>query len=93
MSAAGTATCHQQLELGLTDRRCFCSAALRESDGLVVCAAGHVYELASALRDAEPPILVRIHRGALLLDPRTLTDSDVDAVARAFDRLAFEKST
>jgi hypothetical protein len=33
----------------LADRRCFCSAPLRVEDGLVLCAAGHVLALASAV--------------------------------------------
>ncbi len=39
--------------------------------------------LARALRDGEPPVLARIERGRVLLDPRTLGDDEVDAVAQA----------
>jgi L-seryl-tRNA(Ser) seleniumtransferase len=45
-------------------------------------------KLASRLRESDPPILVRIHRDALLLDPRTLTDDEALQVAAAFERLA-----
>jgi L-seryl-tRNA(Ser) seleniumtransferase len=34
-------------------------------------------QLASALRRAQPPVLVRVQRGAVCLDPRTLAPSDV----------------
>ena len=50
-------------------------------------------KLASRLRESDPPILVRIHRDALLLDTRTLTDDEAVQVAAALGRLAFEKST
>ena len=39
--------------------------------------------LAAALRAGEPPVLGRIEDDRLLLDPRTLTDDEADAVARA----------
>ncbi|HVS28446.1 MAG TPA: L-seryl-tRNA(Sec) selenium transferase [Solirubrobacteraceae bacterium] len=42
-----------------------------------------VETLARRLRGAEPPIVARIHDGGLLLDPRTLTDDDADAVTAA----------
>jgi L-seryl-tRNA(Ser) seleniumtransferase len=38
---------------------------------------GSVEDLAAALRRGDPPILARIHEGALLLDVRTLDDSDL----------------
>jgi L-seryl-tRNA(Ser) seleniumtransferase len=34
-------------------------------------------ELAAALRRADPPVLVRVQRGAVCIDPRTLDDSEV----------------
>jgi L-seryl-tRNA(Ser) seleniumtransferase len=40
-------------------------------------------ELAARLRAADPPVAGRIEEGRLLLDPRTLTDADVDLVAAA----------
>ena len=39
--------------------------------------------LAAALRASEPPIIARIRDGALLLDPRTLTDEEAQQVAGA----------
>ncbi len=50
-------------------------------------------KLAARLRESDPPILVRIHRDALLLDTRTLTDDEAVQVAAALGRLAFEKGT
>jgi L-seryl-tRNA(Ser) seleniumtransferase len=50
-------------------------------------------KLAARLRESDPPILVRIHRDALLLDMRTLTDDEAVQVAAALGRLAFEKGT
>lgn len=44
-------------------------------------------EWAAALRLGDPPILGRIHDGRLLLDPRTLTDSEADEVAAALRSL------
>ena len=38
--------------------------------------------LAAALRTGDPPVLARIEAGRLLLDPRTLTDAQVDIVRR-----------
>jgi L-seryl-tRNA(Ser) seleniumtransferase len=35
------------------------------------------------LRAADPPVIGRVHEGRLLLDPRTLTDAEVELVARA----------
>jgi L-seryl-tRNA(Ser) seleniumtransferase len=40
-------------------------------------------DLAAALRRADPPVLARIHDGALILDPRTLTDDEANDVAAA----------
>ena len=39
--------------------------------------------LAAALRLGDPPVLGRVEDDRLLLDPRTLTDDEADAVARA----------
>ena len=41
-------------------------------------------ELAARLRQAETPVLVRVSRGAVWLDPRTLSDADADALPAAF---------
>ena len=46
--------------------------------------------IARALRHADPPVLARIHDGQVLLDPRTLTDAEVEPVAAAA-RLALGK--
>jgi L-seryl-tRNA(Ser) seleniumtransferase len=40
-------------------------------------------ELAAPLRDTEPPVVGIVRDGKLLLDCRTLTDGEVDDVARA----------
>jgi L-seryl-tRNA(Ser) seleniumtransferase len=40
-------------------------------------------ELAARLRAADPPVVGRIERGRLLLDPRTLADDEIDDVAAA----------
>ena len=37
--------------------------------------------LAEALRHGDPPLIGRIERGRLLLDPRTLTDDEVELAA------------
>jgi L-seryl-tRNA(Ser) seleniumtransferase len=39
--------------------------------------------LAARLRQAQPPVIARIHNGRLVLDPRTLDDAEVEPVARA----------
>jgi L-seryl-tRNA(Ser) seleniumtransferase len=36
-----------------------------------------------ALRDGDPPVIARIHDGRVLLDPRTLDDSQIEATAAA----------
>ncbi len=49
--------------------------------------------LARALRLGDPPVLVRVSQGALMLDPRTLTDDDASRVGEAFERGLFDQST
>ena len=39
--------------------------------------------LAARLREHEPPVIARIHDGQVVLDPRTLTDEELDAVVLA----------
>jgi L-seryl-tRNA(Ser) seleniumtransferase len=39
--------------------------------------------VAAALRDGEPPVVARIHDGRVLLDPRTVSDEDVEALVAA----------
>jgi L-seryl-tRNA(Ser) seleniumtransferase len=46
-------------------------------------------ELARRLRAGEPPVIGRAREGWLLLDPRTLTDTEADAATIAVER-AFE---
>ena len=45
--------------------------------------ADHGGELAAELRQGEPPVVGIVRDGRLLLDARTLTDDEVDEVARA----------
>ena len=64
---------------------------LLELEGPAVALAGQdPIALARALRDGEPPLIARIHDGRVLLDPRTLSDEEVDqaitAVRRALHR-------
>ncbi|QYJ15122.1 L-seryl-tRNA(Sec) selenium transferase [Rubrobacter xylanophilus DSM 9941] len=44
--------------------------------------------LAARLRDAEPPVVGRVHEGALLLDARTLLPGDEEAVVEALREAA-----
>jgi L-seryl-tRNA(Ser) seleniumtransferase len=39
--------------------------------------------LAARLRDGEPPLIARIERGNVLLDPRTMTDEDARLAGEA----------
>lgn len=47
-------------------------------------------DLDALLRSAEPPVIARISDDRLLLDVRTLSDQDLDSVARAFT-LAYDQ--
>jgi L-seryl-tRNA(Ser) seleniumtransferase len=38
---------------------------------------------AARLREGDPPVITRISDGRVLLDPRTMSDEDVDLVAAA----------
>jgi L-seryl-tRNA(Ser) seleniumtransferase len=40
-------------------------------------------EILASLRRSDPPVIGRIHDGRVLLDPRTLSDEEVEMVARA----------
>ncbi|HET6550469.1 MAG TPA: hypothetical protein VFG79_18535, partial [Solirubrobacter sp.] len=42
--------------------------------------------LAAALRGGEPPVVGRVERGRLLLDPRTLSEAELPQVAEAVRR-------
>jgi L-seryl-tRNA(Ser) seleniumtransferase len=44
---------------------------------------GSPADIARALRRGDPPVIGRIHDGRVLLDPRTLSDSEVEAAAAA----------
>jgi seryl-tRNA(Sec) selenium transferase len=46
-----------------------------------VVPVGSASEAARRLREGDPPLVVRIHRDALWLDPRTLADEDLEVVA------------
>jgi L-seryl-tRNA(Ser) seleniumtransferase len=58
---------------------------LLELEGPVVALQGDPKSLARTLRNADPPVIVRIHDGRVLLDPRTLTEDEVPLVVRALD--------
>ena len=49
--------------------------------------------LAAPLRDGEPPVVGIVRDGRLLLDCRTLTDDEVDEVARAVARMPLTVGT
>jgi L-seryl-tRNA(Ser) seleniumtransferase len=51
------------------------AVALRSGDGPEL--------LARRLREHEPPVIARIHDGQVVLDPRTLTDEELDEVVLA----------
>ncbi len=55
---------------------------LTELDGPAVAleASGQPGLVAAALRHGDPPVIVRVHDGRVLLDPRTLTDDEVELV-------------
>ena len=44
-------------------------------------------QLANGLRRCDPPVLVRVQSDAVLLDPRTLTDEELEEVVAAFKSL------
>ena len=47
-----------------------------------------VGELACRLREADPPVIVRVKKGLLVVDPRTLLPEDVSDLIRAFHQTA-----
>jgi L-seryl-tRNA(Ser) seleniumtransferase len=49
---------------------------------------GSAAELAQKLRGANPPLLVRVHKNAVLIDPRTLEDGDLDDVVAVLASLS-----
>ncbi len=48
---------------------------------------GSAAELATRLRSQDPPVLVRVQRDVVLLDPRTLDASEIEELARVLTRL------
>jgi L-seryl-tRNA(Ser) seleniumtransferase len=56
---------------------------LLELEGPVVALEADPGPVARALRHGDPPVIARIHDGRLLLDPRTLTDAEVEPLAGA----------
>jgi L-seryl-tRNA(Ser) seleniumtransferase len=56
---------------------------LLELPGPVVAVDGPAEALAAELRAADPPVVGRIQDGRLLLDPRTLSDDEIEVVAAA----------
>jgi len=54
-----------------------------EGPALALAGAASAVEIARALRRGEPPVICRIHEGRVLLDPRTLTDEEVEPAAAA----------
>ena len=42
-------------------------------------------DAARRLRSGDPPVLVRVHKAALLLDPRTMDDADVTALVEVLE--------
>lgn len=53
---------------------------------------GSVDALSLSLRHSEPPVLGRVQRGALLLDPRTLEEEEIEEVAGVFAALGTGKT-
>ena len=58
---------------------------LAELEGPAVALTAEIEptQVAARLRAGEPPVIARIHDGRLVLDPRTLTEDEVDVVAAA----------
>ena len=56
---------------------------LLELEGPVVALDANAETVARALREADPPVIARIHDGRVLLDPRTLGDDELELVATA----------
>jgi len=54
-------------------------------------AIGEAGGLARRLRRGDPPLVVRVQQGGLLVDPRTLSDEECDEVRAAFSAL-FDRS-
>jgi L-seryl-tRNA(Ser) seleniumtransferase len=54
-----------------------------EGPAVAICSGPDPVEVARALRAGDPPVIPRIHEGRVLLDPRTLTDAEVELVIAA----------
>jgi L-seryl-tRNA(Ser) seleniumtransferase len=54
-----------------------------EGPAVAVSADADPVALSRALREADPPVIARIHDGRVLLDPRTLSDDEVELAAAA----------
>jgi L-seryl-tRNA(Ser) seleniumtransferase len=54
-----------------------------EGPAVALRGAGRPETIMRALRAGDPPVIARIHDGEVLLDPRTLADSQVEATAAA----------
>ena len=57
-----------------------------EGPAVALRGAGRPEAIMRALRDSDPPVIARIHDGEVLLDPRTLADSQIEATAAAARR-------
>lgn len=75
--------CASQAGSGSIPARALASRGVR-----VVLAGRSPDELAAALRDGEPPVIVRLHDGAVLLDVRTLADGEVAELAGRLQEIA-----
>jgi L-seryl-tRNA(Ser) seleniumtransferase len=69
-----------------------------EIPGFVTCftpapADGSAQEIARQLRLGDPPLVVRVRNEALLIDPRTLAEADVEGVLEAFRGRSFDSSS
>jgi L-seryl-tRNA(Ser) seleniumtransferase len=69
-----------------------------EIPGFAACFApapadGSAQEIARKLRLGDPPLVVRVRNEALLIDPRTLDEADVEGVLQAFRSLTFDSSS
>jgi L-seryl-tRNA(Ser) seleniumtransferase len=54
-----------------------------EGPAVALTGGGGPEAIMRALRDGDPPVIARIHDGQVLLDPRTLADSQIEVAAAA----------
>jgi len=54
-----------------------------EGPAVALQVAGDPVTLAARLRTADPPVIARIHDGRVVLDPRTLSDDEIETVIAA----------